>query len=77
MKVYYLDNMDCSGVFSTKEKAFESFMTCANRCDYTNIHKTEDEGEVEISYRWYHPTLDTWNSDTAYILEYELDEDNG
>ena len=77
MKVYYLDHMDCSGVFSSKEKAFESFMTCANRCGYTSIEKKDDsDGCSTIFYVWY--GFDgKGRSGTADILEYELDEDNG
>lgn len=77
MKVYYLDHLDCSGIFSSKEKAFESFMTCANRCGYTHIEKEDDpDGYSTISYIWYGFDGKP-RSGAAEILEYELDEDNG
>ena len=77
MKVYYLDHLDCGGVFSSKEKAFESFMTCADRCGYTNIEKEDSgDGRITISYIWYGFDGEC-HLGVAEILEYELDEDNG
>lgn len=77
MKVYYLDHMDCSGVFSSKEKAFESFMTCADRCGYADIKRKDYEGETTIYFKWHNPVNKYYNNAEAYIFEYELDEDNG
>ena len=77
MTVWYLDNEDCSGVFSTREKAIESFENCAERCDWVVLeHQSEGWGDVFI-YAWRNFDGGTWSTDSVAIVSYVLDEDNG
>ena len=77
MTVWYLENQDCSGVFSTREKAAESFRNCAKRCGWRNVRVTDDWG-YDIIYAFEWKDLDgVWHETTSFIQSYELDEDNG
>lgn len=76
MKVWYFNNEDCSGLFSSKEKALESLRKEAERCEWTYEiieYPDEDFIEVKASYDW-DGTVHTIND--VYIVGYELDEDH-
>ena len=76
MTVWYLDNEDCSGVFSSREKAIESFHNCAQRCGWVELeHQAEYWSDV-FKYAWRN-SMGLWKTDTVVIQEYTLDEDNG
>lgn len=71
MTVYYLMNEDCSGVFSTIEKAWESFLNCAERAGWTEYEveeKADDFFSVMVHYnnRWFQ----------VACIEYLLNEDH-
>lgn len=75
MEVWYLDNQDSSGVFSSKQKALDSFHAGAERCGWRIIDIEDDEGWTTITYAYL--TLGgEWKIDTVDILMYNLDEDN-
>lgn len=71
MKIYYLMNGDWSGVFSTIEKAWESFLNCAKQEKWTEYEieeKSEDFFSVMVhqNNRWFQ----------VACIEYLLDEDH-
>lgn len=70
MTIYYLDNDDFSGVFSTYEKALASALNCAKtmNCDMTAIPQ---DGWVQIHYTWPEMNEEAF----AYITELILDKD--
>ena len=75
MKVYVVENEDCSAVFSTKEKAIESVRRCANRCEWKEI-ETIDHGEwVRFVFAYKNCVSEKYEIHTVEILEYELDEE--
>ena len=76
MKFYYLDNEDCSGIFSSVEKAKESYFNFIKRCGWKHIKEKEySDDTIDLTYVWER------NSGKAKgivsIIPYELDEDNG
>lgn len=77
MKVWYLDNEDCSGIFSSLEKAIKSFYTCAERCEWVVLQHDSDQWGDIFYFAWKHPETGCWKTDSVIILEYNLDEDNG
>ena len=65
---------DCNGVFSTKEKAIESFNQHCERCSdiWLNVKK-EDEGENWISFGFRCVTENTNQLFGVLIQEEEVD----
>lgn len=77
MEIWWLENQDCSGAFSTKEKAIASLKHCAKRCGWRNLHVI-GAGEEYTSYAYEWRDKDgTWHyADDVFIARYILDEDN-
>lgn len=75
MKVWYFDNQDCSGVFSSKENALASFHAGAKRCGWKVVAIDDNRTWVTITYA-YSPLDEEWKIGTADILMYVLDEDH-
>lgn len=73
--VYYLNNQDCSGVFSTFEKAKSSLANCASRCSWVLV------SEQQLDYTcWNWRFVKVLHGEEmeieANIFSYNLDEDN-
>ena len=77
MKVYVLENIDRSGVFSTREKAIESARHCAERCEWIELECKLEPWGAKMSFAYYNPVITQWQIADVTVLEYELDEDNG
>lgn len=75
MNIWYLDNQDCSGVFSSKENAMASLHAGAKRCGWRIIDIEDNEGWTTVTYA-YQTLSDEWKINTVDILMYTLDEDN-
>lgn len=75
MKVWYFDNGDFSGVFSSKEKALDSLHTGAERYGWKNVAVT-DYGDWAEIYFTYYEFNGTAYDNVCYIFSYNLDEDN-
>ena len=78
MTVWYLDNEDCSGIFSTREKAIESLRNCAKRCGWVELsHRSYSWGD-EFHWAWCADDIyEDWQISSTTILAFTLDEDNG
>lgn len=75
MTVWYFDNEDCSGIFSSKEKALESFWAGAKRCGWRNVEIIDNGEWVRIIYFW-DDNNDAPHFGECYISAYTLDEDH-
>lgn len=76
MTVWLFDNEDCTGIFSSKEKAFDSLYAGAERCEWRNVKVIENGPECFTIEYQYENKYNEWVKDSCYIVAYELDEDN-
>ena len=74
--VFYLNNDDCSGVFSTFEKAEQSLKNCATRCDWVLVSDQQLD-----DFTWGYRYVKYWKGSElkieASIEAFIIDEDNG
>ena len=80
MKLYYLDNEDCCGIFSSVEKAKASYFNFINRCKWKHIKEKEySDGTIDLTYIYTikNSGVEVKFKGIASISPYELDEDNG
>lgn len=74
MTVWYFDNEDCSGIFSSKEKALDSLHAGAERCEWQILEINDYEDYVCIDYAYYIGGKG-WQIGHCDIVSYTLDED--
>ena len=79
MKVYILENEDCSGVFSTFEKALASFYTCATRCNFKDIYLSDIVFDDDLDICSAEVHFKQWDGVERAVAIYTetLDYDNG
>lgn len=82
MKLYYLEDKDDSGIFSTYEKALTDLTKRAQKKgyrDFDNAYKdTLPNGEIiyaEFEYDFYDTFTDDWYHTVASISQYNLDNE--